>query len=323
LLNVINDILDLSKVEAGRIEIETIHTPVHGVVHEVVQIMKVKADEKGIRLEYKPTGPLPEYIESDAGKLKQIITNLVGNAIKFTDKGVVTIDTRLEKRGENSLVFIDVIDTGIGMTAEQATSVFTPFKQADSSITRRFGGTGLGLTISKQFSQALGGDITVESEPGVGSTFRVSVSAGPVEGVRLLSVDEILSTQWRVEDTQTKRWKFPPSSVLVVDDGEENRELLNVVLSDTGIEVVAAENGQQALDNLSSREFDVVLMDVQMPVMDGYTAAGRIREMNKTMPVVAMTADAMAGAEQKCLDAGYREVSGCGLQSLHVKTGRH
>jgi PAS domain S-box-containing protein len=305
LLNVINDILDLSKVEAGRIEIETIHTPVHGVVHEVVQIMKVKADEKGIRLEYKPTGPLPEYIESDAGKLKQIITNLVGNAIKFTDKGVVTIDTRLEKRGENSLVFIDVIDTGIGMTAEQATSVFTPFKQADSSITRRFGGTGLGLTISKQFSQALGGDITVESEPGVGSTFRVSVSAGPVEGVRLLSVDEILSTQWRVEDTQTKRWKFPPSSVLVVDDGEENRELLNVVLSDTGIEVVAAENGQQALDNLSSREFDVVLMDVQMPVMDGYTAAGRIREMNKTMPVVAMTADAMAGAEQKCLDAGY------------------
>jgi CheY-like chemotaxis protein len=131
------------------------------------------------------------------------------------------------------------------------------------------------------------------------------VSAGSVEGVRLLSVDEILSSQWLIEDTQARRWKFPPSSVLVVDDGEENRELLNVILGDIGIEVVAAENGQQALDNISSREFDVVLMDVQMPVMDGYTAAGRIREMNKTIPLVAMTADAMEGAEQKCLDAGY------------------
>jgi PAS domain S-box-containing protein len=305
LLNVINDILDLSKVEAGRIEIETIATPVHSVVHEVVQIMQVKADEKGIRLEYKPTAPLPEYIETDAGKLKQIITNLVGNAIKFTDKGSVTIDTRLKQGSENSLMLIDVIDQGIGMTAEQAATVFTPFKQADSSITRRFGGTGLGLTISKQFAQALGGDISVESEPGAGSTFSASVSAGSVEGVRLLSIDEILSTQWHVEESQVKRWKFPPSSVLVVDDGEENRELLNVILGDTGIEVVTAENGQQALDNISSKEFDVVLMDVQMPVMDGYTAAGRIRGMNKSLPVVAMTADAMTGAEQKCLDAGY------------------
>ena len=305
LLNVINDILDLSKVEAGRIEIETIHTPVHKVVHEVVQIMQVKADEKGIRLEYKPTGTLPEYIETDPGKLKQILTNLVGNAIKFTDKGGVTIDTRLERRSDNSVVIIDVTDTGIGMAAEQVNYVFTPFKQADSSITRRYGGTGLGLTISKQFSQALGGDISVESEPGIGSTFSVSVSTGSIEGVRLLRADELLSEQWHVEEAQAKRWKFPQSSVLVVDDGEENRELLNVILSDIGIEVVTAENGQQALDNISSRDFDVVFMDVQMPLMDGYTAAGRIRKMNKSMPIVAMTADAMGGAEQKCLDAAY------------------
>jgi len=305
LLNVINDILDLSKVEAGRIEIETIATPIHSVVHEVVQIMQVKADEKGIRLEYKPTAPLPETIETDAGKLKQILTNLIGNAIKFTDKGGVTIDARLKKEDENSIVVIDVIDEGIGMTAEQAATVFTSFKQADSSITRRFGGTGLGLTISKKFAQALGGDISVESKPGVGSTFSISISTGPVEGVRLLSIDEIISTQWHVEESQAKRWKFPSSSVLVVDDGEENRELLKVILDDAGIEVVTAENGQQALDNISIRAFDVVLMDVQMPVMDGYTAAGRIRKMNKSLPVVAMTADAMAGAEQKCLDAGY------------------
>jgi PAS domain S-box-containing protein len=305
LLNVINDILDLSKVEAGRIEVETIDTPVHSIVHEVVQIMQVKADEKGILLEYKPTGPLPEVIETDAGKLKQIITNLVGNAIKFTDKGGVTIDTRLDKGSDKPVVVIDVVDSGIGMSPEQATSVFTPFKQADSSITRRFGGTGLGLTISKKFSQALGGDISVESKPGVGSTFSVSVSTGSVEGVRLLSVDEILSAQWQVEETQAKRWKFPPACILVVDDGEENRELLNVILSDIGIEVVTAGNGQLALDNLSSREFDAVLMDCEMPVMDGYTAAGRIRKMNNSLPVVAMTADAMRGAEMKCLDAGF------------------
>jgi len=305
LLNVINDILDLSKVEAGRIEIEIIQAPVHSVVHEVVQIMKVKADEKGIRLEYKPTGALPEFIETDPGKLKQILTNLVGNAIKFTDKGGVTIDTRLEKRSESPVVIIDVIDTGIGMEAEQVNDIFTPFKQADSSITRRFGGTGLGLTISKQFSQALGGDISVESEPGTGSTFSVSVPTGSIEGVRLLQADELVSAQWHVEEVQAKRWKFPQSSVLVVDDGEENRELLNVILSDIGIEVVTAENGQQALDTISSREFDVVFMDVQMPLMDGYTAAGRIRNMNKSMPIVAMTADAMGGVEQKCLDAGY------------------
>ncbi len=305
LLNVINDILDLSKVEAGRIEVEIIHTPVHRVVHDVVQIMQVKADEKGIQLEYKPDGPLPEYIESDAGKLKQIITNLVGNAIKFTEKGGVTITTKLEKGGEKPVVVIDVIDSGIGMSQQQAIDVFTPFKQADSSITRRFGGTGLGLTISKKFAQALGGDISVHSEPSVGSTFSVVIAAGAVDGVRQLSVDEILSAHWQDEQTETKQWKFPSSRVLVVDDGEENRDLLNVILSDIGLTIETAENGQLALEQISSSDFDVVLMDVQMPVMDGYTAAGKIREMNKSMPVVAMTADAMAGADKKCLDAGY------------------
>ena len=307
LLNLINDILDLSKVEAGRVEVEKINTPVHQIIHEVVQIMQVKADEKNIYLRYEPSGPLPEYIHSDAGKLRQIVTNLLGNAIKFTTTGGVKVGTRLQENGDDSMLLIDVIDTGIGMTPQQTVDVFNPFAQADSSIKRRFGGTGLGLTISKRFAEALGGDIVVSSMPDAGSQFSASVSTGPIAELRRLSIDEILSSHWQEVTTQRKYWKFPESKVLVVDDGEENRELLKVVLGDIGVSVVTAENGQLALDHLANQDFDIVLMDVQMPVMDGYTATRLIRERNFTLPVIAMTADAMVGAQQKCLDAGYSE----------------
>jgi signal transduction histidine kinase/HPt (histidine-containing phosphotransfer) domain-containing protein/FixJ family two-component response regulator len=307
LLNLINDILDLSKVEAGRIEVEKINTPVHQIIHEVLQIMQVKADEKGIHLSYEPECPLPEYIHSDAGKIRQIVTNLVGNAIKFTSTGGVKLVTRLQENKDASILLIDVIDTGIGMTAQQAVDVFNPFTQADSSITRRFGGTGLGLTISKRFAEALGGDIVVASMPDSGSRFTVTLDTGPLEGVRRLSIDELLSHHWQEAATEKKFWRFPDSKVLVVDDGEENRELLKVVLGDIGVSVVTAENGRVALDRLASQDFDIVFMDVQMPEMDGYTAARLMREKNYDLPIIAMTADAMVGAEQKCLDAGYSE----------------
>ena len=307
LLNLINDILDLSKVEAGQIDIEKIETPAHQIIHEVVQIMRVKADEKGIYLRYEPDGQLPEYVYTDTGKLRQIITNLVGNAIKFTDGGGVRIVSRLEKNGADNLLAIDVIDTGIGMTEEQAAGVFNPFTQADSSITRRFGGTGLGLTISKSFSEALGGDIVIHSEQGKGSRFTLRVNAGAIADIPLLSVDELLSMSWHEKASEHQHWRFPGSKVLVVDDGAENRELLEVVLSDVGIQVETAENGQVALDYIASQHFDAVLMDVQMPVMDGYAAATIMRKQYPDLPVIAMTADAMKGAEQKCLDAGFSQ----------------
>jgi len=307
LLNLINDILDLSKVEAGRIEIEKIQTPVHHIIYEVMQILQVKANEKSIYLKYEPTGPLPETINTDAAKLRQIITNLLGNAIKFTDSGGVTIKTSLQQTDENSTLLIDIIDTGIGMTAPQAEAIFNPFTQADSSITRRFGGTGLGLTISKQFAEAMGGGITVESEEGKGSRFITSISTGSLAGIKLLSIDEILANQWQADDSLKKQWQFSNTKVLVVDDGEENRELLDVVLSEVGIDVVAAANGQLALDRIAEQSFDMVLMDVQMPVMDGFTAVGILRKTQPTLPVIAMTADAMSGAEKRCLDAGYSE----------------
>ncbi|MDJ0833997.1 MAG: ATP-binding protein [Gammaproteobacteria bacterium] len=307
LLGLINDILDLSKVEAGRIEIEKIHSPVHQIIHEVIQIMQVKAEEKNLNLRYQPVGPLPDNIETDAGKLRQIITNLVGNAIKFTEQGEVTVLSRFIKSGPEPMVEIIVRDTGIGMTQEQADQIFDPFTQADSSITRRFGGTGLGLTISKRFAEALGGDIVVESKPDAGSKFIVTIATGPLADARMLAAEDIMSTQWQEEAAPSTRWTFSGAHVLVVDDGKENRDLLEIVLSDAGLKVDTAKHGQDALGFLAHKMVDVVLMDVQMPVMDGLTAAGIMRRSYADLPVIALTADAMSGAQQKCLDAGYSD----------------
>lgn len=307
LLNLINDILDLSKVEAGRIEVETIQTPIHQIIQEVIQIMQVKADEKNIDLKFVPKTPLPEYIRTDAGKVRQIVTNLIGNAIKFTETGGVSVTTNLIEEDGESKLKIEISDTGIGMTTVQAEEIFNPFTQADSSITRRFGGTGLGLTISKRFAEALGGGIVVSSVQGKGSTFIATISTGAIAGIKQLSIEEIMANQWQGEVAEKRHWKFPKTSILVVDDGSENRELLQVVLADVGIDVETAENGQIALDMVTSNDYDVVLMDVQMPVMDGYTAVGLMRERQISVPVIAMTADAMMGAQKKCLDAGYTE----------------
>lgn len=306
LLSLINDILDLSKVESGKIELEIKPAAAHKIINEVVQIMQIKAKEKGIYLRFEPSGPLPEFIETDAGKFRQIITNLVGNAIKFTQDGGVTIISTMKVNNGVKQLTVDVVDTGIGMTTEQANDVFNPFTQADSSITRRFGGTGLGLTISKSYAEALGGDIIVKSVPGEGSQFSASIDVGEAVSIKQLNVEELLSEAVTVE-TSDKRWKFADSSVLVVDDGEENRELMKVLLEDVGINVTTAEDGKVALNKLDGSTFDVIFMDVQMPVMDGFTAVGLMRESGCELPIIAMTADAMVGTQQKCLDAGYSE----------------
>lgn len=306
MLELINDILDLSKLEAGRIEVESIETTVHLIILDVIQIMKVKADEKGIFLRYEPEGLLPEKVESDPGKLRQIITNLIGNAIKFTDKGGVTVVSCLKRSDVNAKIEVSVHDTGIGMTAEQAEMVFNPFAQADSSITRCFGGTGLGLTISQRFAHALGGEITITSEKGKGSTFSISIAAGNIAACKLLSVDDVInSTEQSTETEAYQQWAFPAAKVLVVEDAIENRQLLEVVLGDLGIDIITAVNGQEGVNTLCREAFDLVLMDVQMPVMDGYTAVALMREKGYTLPIFALTAHAMKGDEQTCLDAGF------------------
>ena len=193
LLELINDILDLSKVESGRLEMEAAWAEPHRIIHEVLNVLGIKAHEKGIALRFEAQSALPQQIKTDPARFRQIIVNLVGNAIKFTEQGHVTVTCRFKKSPSGPRMVIDVSDTGIGIPQDKIDTIFDPFTQADSAITRRFGGTGLGLSISRKFAQALGGDITAESRPGEGSTFRVTLATGDLEGVPFLQPEEVVT----------------------------------------------------------------------------------------------------------------------------------
>ncbi len=307
LLNLINDILDLSKVESGRFELESIAFNPYQVIQEVVQVLDVKAQEKGIVLGMDIKGPVPSVIRSDPGRLRQIVTNLVGNAIKFTEQGRVDIQIWAEKAGEQINFCFDVVDTGVGMSTAAQERIFDAFVQADSSVTRKFGGTGLGLSISRKFARALGGDITVESEQGRGSRFMVRFLAETVPNVEWSTGREVLAALHTARDNTADKWMFPPARVLVVDDSPENRELVKLVLENYGLTVDEAENGQVGLDMAGVSHYDIILMDVQMPVMDGFTAARAMRKQGVRVPIMALTANAMKGFEKECLDAGYSD----------------
>jgi len=305
LLELINDVLDLSKVESGALEVEAIDCEPHRVAHDVIQVLRVRANEKDISLDLKIPAPIPHTISSDASRLRQIITNLVGNAIKFTEEGGVEVVLRYIDKPGSRQIAVDVSDSGIGMNEEQQAAVFKPFVQADSSITRRFGGTGLGLSISRKLSQALGGDIVVSSEAGVGTTFTATIDVGEVENLRLITEEEAFDSLAQIDATQHTSWSFPESKLLVIDDAAENRELLTIVLNDLGLEVETAENGAIGVDMAKATHYDVILSDIQMPVMDGYETVKVMREIGQTQPIIALTANAMKGYEQRVLDAGF------------------
>ncbi len=304
LLNLINDILDLSKVEAGRLEVEEIECEAHAVIAETVNVLKVKAEEKGIYLHFKPEGLLPEKVLSDASRLRQIVTNLVGNAIKFTETGGVTVTLKYVESPESMLQF-DITDTGIGMEQDRLASIFDPFVQADTSVTRRFGGTGLGLSISKRFAEALGGGIVVSSEPGKGSNFCCTIRTGDISEFERLPAEELMQRAEATAVVAGVYWDFPASRILVVDDGDENRELVRLVLEENGLQVDEACNGKEGVDKALNTQYGVILMDIQMPVMDGFEATRSLRSSGVDTPIVALTANAMKGFEQQCLDAGY------------------
>ncbi len=308
LLALINDILDLSKVEAGRLEVEKLACDPYAIVRETVQIFQVKAREKGITLGFEVENPVPAKILTDPARLRQIVTNLVGNSLKFTDQGGVKVVARFIDSQERPQLALDVVDTGIGMTEEQQQKIFDPFVQADNSITRRFGGTGLGLSISLRFARALGGELRVRSAPGEGSVFTLILDTGPLQGVPLLQPEAVLSGDEVTAGTEHARWRFAPSRVLVVDDGDENRELVKLVLEEVGLVVDTADNGRSGADKALAGRYDMILMDVQMPVMDGYSAVRLLREKGLELPILALTAHAMNGIEQKCLDAGFTAV---------------
>jgi signal transduction histidine kinase/CheY-like chemotaxis protein len=305
LLELINDILDLSKVESGCLEVEKRMVAPYATIHEVLQMLTVKANEKGIALAFSADGVLPQEIETDPVRLRQIAFNLIGNSIKFTEEGSVTVICRFRESASGPRLIIDITDTGIGMSEEALEDIFDPFVQADSTVTRRFGGTGLGLAISRKYAQALGGDITVKSEIGKGSTFRVSLATGNLTGVDFLPPEAVNYLPKEIDAEDSYRWLIPHARVLVVDDGKENRELVKLLLEEAGLFVDEAQNGQVGVAKATAGGFDVVLMDVQMPVMDGFTAVGILRKQGLKIPVIALTANAMKGFEAQCLEAGY------------------
>jgi PAS domain S-box-containing protein len=317
LLELINDILDLSKVESGRLELEHVRFAPHEVAQDVVRVLEVKAQEKGITLKNDWGDALPATIEGDPSRLRQILTNLVGNAIKFTSEGGVQVRMSVETQTQPPRLCIDIKDTGVGIAPDKLYAVFEPFVQAESSTNRRFGGTGLGLTISRRFARAMGGDITVSSELGHGSTFHVCIDPGPLRGIPMIAPMDIARDDTAVNKEDITHWHFPtPRHILVVDDGAENRELVRLVLEEAGLKVTEADNGQRALDCVAKEAFDLVVMDMQMPVMDGGTATRLMRQQGITIPILALTANAMKGFE---IDADAAGFSGVHTKPLNIE----
>ncbi|NQU20956.1 MAG: response regulator [Candidatus Nealsonbacteria bacterium] len=309
--NLINDILDLSKVEAGKLEVERIRCSPAQVVVDVVSMIQADADAKGLPLQVEFAGAIPETIHTDPNRLRQILTNVVSNAVKFTESGSVRVVIRLvdDDRDEPELQ-IDIIDTGIGMTQEQIANVFKPFCQAETYTTRKYGGTGLGLTISKHLTKLLGGEICVTSKPAEGCNFSVTVATGSLEGVTLLH--DLTTIGPRTRQTEHEPGFSAESldcRVLLAEDGPDNQRLISFLLEKAGAEVAVAENGQIACDlaqtaRAQGEPYDVILMDMQMPVMNGYDATATLRKAGYTGPIIALTAHAMSTDQSKCHNAG-------------------
>ncbi|WP_161604620.1 PAS domain-containing protein [Roseiconus nitratireducens] len=336
LLELINDILDLSKIEAGKLELDSVEFHPRTLVEDVVSLMQVRAAEHQLKLGARFDGPIPNRIQGDPVRIRQILINLVGNAIKFTDVGEVGIAVSFD--GEESQLRFDVHDTGIGMRPDQLERLFQPFEQADSSITRQFGGSGLGLAISQRLAELLGARITVTSELGKGSQFSLIIPLGNGAVMELVSgppadaprqsddldaevqagrqpdqpadpLDRGRQSQWRSEVDPT----LPLNArVLVVDDRRDIRFLVQHVLRNAGAETVLCEDGAQAVATVEQsladgQPFDLVVMDMQMPIVDGITAVGILRDQGYDRPVIALTANAMNADREKCLQSGFTD----------------
>jgi len=305
LLTIINDILDLSKIEAGKLQIERIKVDLCQIVNEVVSLMRVRAGGKGIDLSVDFAFPIPRTIKTDAMRVRQILMNLVGNAIKFTEQGGVKLRVRVGQADDhNATVVVDVIDTGVGIPSDKLANLFSAFEQADYSTTRQYGGSGLGLTISRRLAQMLGGDIEVKSEVGSGSTFTLSMQVGVVQpDITYQNLSEALHE--KTPKAQRKERQSLNVRALLVEDGPDNQRLISFLLRKAGCDVELAENGLIGFEKaLADGPFDIILMDMQMPQMDGYTATAKLREAGYEGPIVALTAHAMSADREKCLSAG-------------------
>jgi signal transduction histidine kinase/CheY-like chemotaxis protein/ferredoxin len=313
LLTIIDDILDISRIEAGKFQVTLQPASLLEILQSVRQLLRVRAEEKELDLQFNFEGLIPTVIHTDADRLRQILINLIGNAIKFTARGYVRVTTRMMKLKEEPRLQIDIEDTGKGITPEAIEKLFQPFSQGDNSMSRKYGGTGLGLVISKRLAELLSGDIVIESELGKGSLFRFTFGIGSVSDGELIHPKECLS---QCEHVEKPREALVPekleSHILLAEDGIDNQRFLTIVLRKAGAEVTVVENGKEALEAaLESRRggspISVILMDMQMPVMDGYRATRELRENGWDGPIIALTAHAMAGDRETCLEAGCDE----------------
>ena len=323
LLTIINDILDFSKMEAGKLSLDPVEFNLRGSMDDTMRLFASRAQQKKIRLDYSVAADVPARLIGDPGRWRQIVVNLVGNAIKFTERGEVVVRVELgADNSEGDIVHVSVADTGIGIQADQHAAIFDSFAQADASTTRKFGGTGLGLSIASQLTRLMGGRIWVESRLGVGSTFHVEIP------FQLLPQDESLVMPNAAGQTgspsgraaaivdgsanghtpSTQHGRVNSLRVLLAEDNAVNALLASVLLRKVGHHVTHVVTGRKALDALALHEFDLILMDVQMPDMDGLEATAEIRRLEartgRHIPIVAFTAHAMAEDRKRFLDAG-------------------
>ena len=308
LLTVLNDILDLSKIEAGQMAVEAVEVDLPALLSEVASLMRVRAAAKGLGFELIYQTAVPERVTTDPTRLRQILLNLVGNAIKFTERGEVRLRVSThDPATEVARICIAVEDTGIGIAPERLEQLFRAFAQGDSSMSRRFGGTGLGLVISQRLARLLGGEVALSSTPGQGSTFTVTVPAGSLAGVRMLTRASEAVARRRPHLTELD--ERLAGRILLAEDGPDNQRLISLILKRAGAEVVIAGNGQVACElalrsRAEGRAFDLILLDMQMPVMDGHDAARALRNAGWQGPIIALTANAMAGDKERCIEAG-------------------
>ena len=309
LLGIINDILDFSKIEADKMELVQSTFRLSGLLWSVYELLHVKAGEKDLALEFSVDDNVPDILEGDPLRLSQILINICSNSVKFTDTGSVRVTVALKEEHrketpEKVMLEFQITDTGIGMDEEAQKNIFESFSQADGSITRRFGGTGLGLAICKALVRMMGGDIGVKSAPGQGSSFHFTV---------LLAVGseaDIVKEPGSASDG-SEQAVLPPMRILLAEDNELNQEIALGVLETMGLTATIANNGAEAVELWQEQDFDLILMDIQMPVMDGLTATerirGSIRPRSVTVPIIAMTANAMLGDKEKSLEAGMND----------------
>ena len=326
LMTIISDVLDLSKIEAGKMTVECIEMSPARLIDEVLSVLQPAAQAKGLELHARCVGPIPNRIASDPVRVRQILMNLVGNAVKFTEKGhvCVTVQSVAESTDGIERLAFEVSDTGIGMTQEQCRSLFEPFTQADPSTTRRFGGTGLGLAICRRMARILDGEIVAKSQPGGGSTFRVTIATGSLQNVEMLESLSIAQGESGCTALQQIR-KSLRGRILLAEDNPVNRRLFESVLRNAGADVDVAENGQVAVEKAVTAMmpssspgnsaysntlpgYDVILMDMQMPVLDGYCATKHLRAIRYQGPIVALTAHALTEDREKCLSIGCDDV---------------